>query len=363
MAEQDPKARVCVVGAAGYAGAELCRYILGHPALELTMVTARAEAAVPLSTLYPGFLGLSDIVLEAPDPQEIARRADFVFLAVPHTAAFTLAPKLLAANVCVIDLSADFRLKDQSVYEEWYGVSHDAPELLAHAVYGLPELNRPALSVLAERHQKGEPVLVAAPGCYPTAAALALVPALQTSAWISSPVIVDAISGVSGAGRAASARTHFCHADESVEAYGVTRHRHTPEIAQSLAWAAGREVPLVFTPHLGPYKRGILATCYLSLVKGATTLSKLREIYEAHYGEAPLVELLSEGTQPNTASVAGSAKAQIALALDEATSTLVATCAIDNLGKGAAAQAIQCANVILGLPEETGLLRSLPPVV
>ena len=354
--------RVCVVGAAGYAGAEVCRYVAGHPAMELVMATARAEAGAALASVYAALIGSTDVVLVEPDAEAIAEASDLAFLAVPHTAALALAPALLSRGVSVVDLSADYRLADPAAYRSWYGTEHTSPELLSEAVYGLPELHRGELAALAARRAAGKAVLVAAPGCYPTAAALACAPFLETGLPISSPVIVDAISGVSGAGRSASARTHFCHADESVEAYGVATHRHTPEIAQSLSWAAGHEVGVVFTPHLGPYKRGILATCYLQTAE-PLTVEEAHAILARRYGDEPLVDVLAIGEQPATAAVEGSAKALLGVAVDARTSTLIITCAIDNLGKGAAAQAVQCANAILGLPEETGLLRSLPPVV
>ena len=355
------KVRACVVGATGYAGVELCRHITVHPLMELAMATDRSAPGTLLSDQYPGLLGVCDIELELPDPAVIARKADIAFLAVPHTAALALAPTLLASGVSVVDLSADYRLSDAKVYEAWYEVEHTSPELLAQTVYGLPELNRDGLLALAERHAAGEAVLVAAPGCYPTASALAAIPALEAGIVTGSKVVVDAISGVSGAGRKPTARTHYCHGDESVEAYGVAGHRHTPEIEQTLTQAAGRDISVVFTPHLAPLSRGLLSTVYLD-VDPSVTPEQVQGIYEDRYADEALVAVVPVGKMPATGSVSGSGRAQVGVALDARTSTLIATCAIDNLGKGAAAQAVQCANIVLGF-DETAALDICAPVV
>ena len=279
---------------------------------------------------------------------------------MPHTASLELTPGLLARGVDVIDLSADYRLHDPAVYEAWYATPHTSPELLSRTVYGLPELFRDGVRALAARRRAGEAVLVAVPGCYPTATALAAAPALASGVATGDLVIADAISGVSGAGRGCNARTHFCHANESVEAYGVAKHRHTPEIEQTLSEVAGREMSVVFTPHLAPLTRGLLSTVYLEAAPDAT-VEDVRAAYERAYEDEPLATVLPSGQMPATASVAGTARAQVGVALDaRRRRTIVASCAIDNLGKGAAAQAVQCANVVLGLPETTGLLAPAP---
>lgn len=356
------KIRACVVGATGYAGIEACRLVLCHPSLELAMATDRKQAGTRLDAVYPAFAGTSDLVLSLPEPDAIAAAADVAFLAVPHTASLALTPELLSRGVTVLDLSADYRLHDPAVYEAWYATPHTSPELLSQTVYGLPELNRAGLSALAERRAAGEAVLVAVPGCYPTATALAAAPALSSGLATGDLVIADAISGVSGAGRAATARTHFCHANESVEAYGVAKHRHTPEIEQTLTEVAGRELSVVFTPHLAPLTRGLLSTVYLEAAPGVTA-ADVQAAYERAYADEPLVTALPAGSMPATSSVFGTARAQVGVALDDRRRrTIVASCAIDNLGKGAAAQAVQCANLVLGLPETAGLFAPAPLV-
>lgn len=354
--------KVCVVGATGYAGVEVCRLVLNHPGMELVMATDRKEAGTRLAAVYPSFEGVTDLELSLPEPEKIAEAADIAFLAVPHTASLALTPQLLAAGVTVLDLSADYRIHDAETYEAWYNTPHTSPELLSQTVYGLPELNRDGLLGLAKKRAAGEAVLVAVPGCYPTATALAASPALAAGLAKGDLVISDAISGVSGAGRGCNARTHYCHANESVEAYGVAKHRHTPEIEQTLSEVAGREMSVVFTPHLAPLTRGLLATVYLEAAEGVTA-EQVQEAYEKAYANEALVTTLAAGSMPATASVFGTARAQVGVALDaRRRRTIIASCAIDNLGKGAAAQAMQCANIILGLPETQGIANPAPLV-
>lgn len=347
------KMRVGVVGAAGYAGAELVRLLLGHPVFELAVITSNADAGVPLADVYPAFTGASDLVFSRHDDPELAA-CDAVFLAVPHTAALKQVPSLLAAGVNVFDLSADYRLDDPAIYEAWYGTLHTSPELLAARAFGLPELFASDLAELAARRAAGEAVLVACAGCYPTATSLAAAPAVRMGLVApGSPVVVDAISGVTGAGKTPSARTHYCHADENLEAYNVCRHRHTPEIEQILG-LPGR---VVFTPHLAPLKRGLLSTVTLVLEPSAAGIdaAELVERYRAFYAGRPCVRVLDAGACPQTASVAGTNGCHVGLALDARTGVLVAMGAIDNLGKGAAGQAVQCANIVMGLDETAGL--------
>lgn len=351
--------RAGVVGAAGYAGVELVRLLLAHPDFELTVITSNADAGTPLASAYPAFTGASDLVFSGHDAPELAG-CDVVFLAVPHTAALAQVPSLLAAGVTVVDLSADYRLSDPAVYETWYGVPHTSPELLAERAFGLPELFADELAALAARHAAGDAVLVACAGCYPTATSLAAAPAVRAGLVApGAPVVVDAISGVTGAGKTPSARTHFCHAEENVEAYNVCCHRHTPEIEQILD-LPGR---VVFTPHLAPLKRGLLSTVTLPLGPAAAdlTVEELVERYRAFYAGRPFVHVLDAGACPQTASVAGSNVCQVGLALDARTGVLVAMGAIDNLCKGAAGQAVQCANIVFGLSEAAGLpVMALP---
>ncbi|MGI6755704.1 MAG: N-acetyl-gamma-glutamyl-phosphate reductase [Atopobiaceae bacterium] len=355
MSAVSGKISVCIVGATGYAGIELVRLVLDHPLFELRMVTDRKAQGTPLKDIYPALRGMSDITLSAPDPDRISEVADVAFLAVPHTASLDLTPELLKRGVSVIDLSADFRLLDPDVYEHWYKTPHTAPELLKQSVYGLPELMRPYLLSLAEKNMAHQAVLVAAPGCYPTATALAAAPALSHGIVSSSLVIVDAKSGVSGAGRTPSERTHFCHASDAVEAYGVASHRHTPEMEQALSHVAGRPIDVVFTPHLVPMIRGLVSTVYME-IKPEVDMAEISQIYSDAYRDDPLVEVLETPQMPSSASVVGSARAQIGVALDaRRRHVLIASAAIDNLGKGAAAQALQCANIIFGLDETLGL--------
>lgn len=353
---------VGIVGAAGYAGVELARILLGHPDFELRAITSNADAGQALGSVYPAFAGVEgagDLVFSTHD-DPVLTTCDAVFLAVPHTAALSAAPGLLDAGVTVIDLSADYRLSDPGTYERWYGVSHTSPELLQDRAFGLPELFAEDLDRAAERHAAGAPALVACAGCFPTATSLAAAPAVRMG-WVAEggPVVVDAISGVTGAGKSANARTHYCSADENVEAYNVCRHRHTPEIEQILG-LAGR---VVFTPHLAPLKRGLLSTVTLPLAPSAASLTAEEAVsaYRSFYEGRPFVRVLDAGQVPKTSSVAGSNACQIGLAVNHEASALIAIGAIDNLCKGAAGQAVQCANIVFGLDERRGLpLVALP---
>lgn len=342
---------VAVIGAAGFAGIEAVRLVLGHPRLELRLATSAADAGKRICDVYPALTGFTDLAFAAPDPQEIAHLASVALLAVPHTAALELVPTLLDAGVTVIDLSADFRLKDAAVYESWYGAVHTAPEMLTEAVFGLPELDRSGLSGAR---------LVACPGCYPTATTLAALPALEAGVVTSSRVIVDAKSGVSGAGRSALSATHYVTVNEAIAPYKVAAHRHTPEIEQTLSSAAGRPIGVVFSPHLVPMTRGLLSTVYLDVAPGFSAQDALA-LYRARYAAEPFVHMKDAGQMPSTAEVRGTNRAVIGVTVDARTGTLIAACAIDNLGKGAAGQAIQCANAVLGYPETEGL-ESIPQI-
>lgn len=351
-----------VVGAAGFAGIELVRILATHPAFELKAATSDALAGTPIADAYPAFRGSIHLRFTSHDEANLSA-CDVVFLAVPHTAALDTAAELIDQGVSVVDLSADFRLEDATVYEKWYEVNHTQPELLAKRAFGLPELFPADLAEAAYAHGQGEAVLVGCAGCYPTATSLAAAPALRLGiADPSGTVIADAISGVTGAGKKCSERTHFCFANENLEAYGVATHRHTPEIEQILGIAG--EGRLVFTPHLAPLNRGLLSTVNIPLPKDGALPSTEEVVaaYREFYAASPLVTVLDAGKQPRTASVAGTCRAQIGLAVNEAASMLIATGAIDNLGKGAAGQAVQCANVVFGLPEDAGLNAIAQPV-
>ena len=353
--------KVGVVGAAGYAGAELVRLLLAHPDFELAAITSNADAGQPLASVYPSFAGVSDLVFTTHDDPAI-KQLDAAFLAVPHTAALAAVPGLLAAGVSVFDLSADYRLSDPAVYEAWYATKHTSPELLATRAFGLPELFPADLDRAVADHAAGNATLVACAGCYPTATSLAAAPAVRAG-WVapSGPVVVDAISGVTGAGKSCNARTHYCSADENVEAYGVCKHRHTPEIEQIL----GLTDRVVFTPHLAPLKRGLLSTVTLPLTAEAAASLDIEQVvdrYRSAYEGCAFVRVLDAGQQPRTASVVGTNAAQVGLALNKRAGVLVATGAIDNLCKGAAGQAIQCANIVFGLEERRGLPTLACPV-
>lgn len=352
--------RAGVVGATGYAGVELVRIISGHPRMQLTRLTSTKEAGTRIDDLYPGLVGICGLELVPPDAADLASACDVVFLAVPHTASLAMTPKLVAAGVAVVDLSADFRLADPAVYERWYETPHTSPDLLAQAVYSIPELNRDQVIALGKRGPS-QPRIVANPGCYPTAATLAAAPLLRRSGTVdlSAPLIVDAASGVSGAGRTASARTHFCSADESYQAYGVGKHRHLPEIIQNMSRLAGEPVNAVFTPHLASMKRGILATVYVTLARDVDA-EEIHAMFDADYAQERFVHVLPLGVQPATASVCGTENVQIGVALATGTRIAVITSAIDNLVRGAAGQAVQNANLLCGMDEFLGLDTPMP---
>ena len=346
---------VAVVGASGYTGIELVRLLLGHEGFELVAATSDSGQGQLLSQAYPALYGQTDLRF-SPMASLEGLDLDAVFLAVPHTAAMEITPYFLGRGISVFDLSADFRLRDPLVYEQWYGHAHTAPGLLPMAVYGLPELYRSNLREVAEQRQAGYgPALVACPGCYPTASALAIAPAIAAGAMLPDhPVIINAISGASGMGKQATEASHFISINEDMRAYNVGSHRHTPEIAQTLSTEAGHPVKVQFTPHLVPISRGLLATVTLSLLPNLSQ-EIFDTIYSAAYADEPFAKLLPDGQMPQTSSVRGSNMAQIGIRFDAGTDQLVACCAIDNLGKGASSQAVQCANIIFGYPETTGL--------
>ena len=344
--------KVGVMGAAGFAGAELVRLLIAHPNFELSVITSNADAGQPLANVYPAFEGVSNLTFSSHDNPMLAE-CDAVFMAVPHTAAMASAPKLLEQGVSVFDLSADYRLSDPAVYEQWYSAKHTSPELLSERAFGQPELFAQDLAQAAAKRESA-PVLVACAGCYPTATSLAAAPAVRMGFVANQgPVIVDAVSGMTGAGKSANARTHFCNADENLEAYSMSGHRHTPEIEQIL----GMHNRVVFTPHLAPLKRGLLSTVTLPLSEMVANYSdeQIVEQYREFYQGRAFVRVLNAGESPRTASVVGSNACQVGLVMRREAGVLVAVGAIDNLCKGAAGQAIQCANIVFGLTETTGL--------
>ncbi len=350
MGDTERKIRVAVVGASGYTGVELLRLLINHPAVEITALTSESYAGAPIEEVFPSLFGLLTLACNKFDAREVARRADLIFLAVPHNTAMTAAVELLPLDRKIIDLSADFRLRDPAVYRQWYGVDHAAPELLKEAVYALPELYRQQLTAAR---------LAAAPGCYPTAVLLGLLPLVKREIIDPDSLVIDAISGASGAGRKPDLPLHFAELHGNCKAYKVAGHRHTPEIEQELSRCIGREVLVTFTPHLVGTVRGILATMTATLVTSKDA-AQLRALYQEWYRNEPFVRILPEGRMPETKQVRGSNLCDIGLAVDTRTRRIIVVTAIDNLVKGASGQAIQAMNVMMGLDERTGL--QLPPL-
>ncbi len=352
--------RAVVMGASGFAGIQLVHILLAHPEMELVAAASDSLAGQPLAKAYPAFAGITDLAFCTVEEAKAAE-AEVAFLALPHTASLSMAAELVAAGMAVIDLSADFRLKDASVYEQWYGVPHTERALLEGAAFGLPELFGEGLAQAHERWSRGEAVVVGCAGCYPTATSLAAAPLIRAGLLrAGATVVADAISGVTGAGKKPSARTHFCTVNENLSAYGVTTHRHTPEIEQIL----GLQGRLIFTPHLAPLQRGLLSTVTMPLADDAelASIASAQELYRAFYEGCPFVEVLDAGEQPQTSSVVGTNRAHVGVAFDGRTRSVVATGAIDNLGKGAAGQAVQCANILCGFDETAGLEGAALPV-
>ena len=333
--------QVAIAGASGYTGLELLRILLVHPEVEITAVTSEKHDGRPVREIFPGLIDASSLVCHALTKSELARRADVVFTALPHGTAMTTVAEVYDAGKKVIDLSADYRLHDRRVYETTYG-KHERPDLLEKAVYGLPELHREAI-------RKAR--LVASPGCYPTGAILALVPLLGRGLINPDSIIIDAKSGVSGAGRNPSQDMLFSEVQGSIKAYKVGEHRHTPEIEQALSLAAGREITVSFTPHLVPMNRGILSTIYVTPRPGAD----LAGAYAAAYKDEPFVRVLPHAQLPATGHVLGSNYCFIGWKEDPRTGRAVIVSAIDNLVKGASGQAVQAMNLLCGLAETAGL--------
>lgn len=333
--------KVGIVGGTGYTGVELLRLLAGHPQAALTAITSRRDAGTAVADMFPSLR--RRIALKFTDPRESSLGdCDVVFFATPNGVAMEQTRPLLDAGVRVIDLAADYRIRDGALWEKWYGMKHASPDLIAEAVYGLPELNR-------DKIRKAR--LVANPGCYPTAVQLGFFPLLKAGIVDADHLIADAKSGVSGAGRKAELNILFSEAADNFKAYGVTGHRHLPEINQGLNQVAGKPVRLVFVPHLTPMIRGIHATLYARL----TAEADLQGLYEKHYAGEPFVDVLPAGTHPDTRSVRGVNMCRIAVHRPQGGDMVVVLSVIDNLVKGAAGQAIQNMNLMLGLPETMGL--------
>jgi N-acetyl-gamma-glutamyl-phosphate reductase len=348
--------RVAVVGASGYSGEELVRLLLRHPHFELTAVTSRQSAGQTIAQVFPKFAHIPaarEIKFTEPKVDAIVDSADLVFLALPHGLATEFALPLVDRGCEVIDLSADFRLRSAAVYQEFYGHAHPAPEWLAQAVYGLPEIYRD--EIRAAR-------LIASPGCYPTSILLPTLPLLRAGLVRSDSIIADSLSGVSGAGRKAELDYLFCECNESVRAYGIPKHRHLSEIEEQLALAVGGAVTIQFTPHLIPVNRGILTTLYLTPTpdaRGANAAAfgeAVAACFDAAYCREPFVRLLRGQALPDTKNVVGTNVLELAWRVDPRTGRLILVSAEDNVVKGAGGQAVQSANILSGLPETAGLM-------
>ncbi len=337
--------KVGIVGGTGYTGVELLRLLAQHQQVELRAITSRADAGMAVSQMFPSLRGHVNLCFSHPEEAHL-EQCDLVFFATPNGIAMQQARALLDAGVRVIDLAADFRIRDVAVWEKWYGMSHACPELVAESVYGLPEVNR---------EQIKQARLVANPGCYPTAVQLGFIPLLEAGLVDISNLIADAKSGVSGAGRKAEVGILFSEASDNFKAYGVAGHRHLPEIRQGLAKVAQHEVGLTFVPHLTPMIRGIHATLYARLEQDAD----LQALFERRYGGEAFVDVMPAGSHPETRSVRGANHCRIAVHQPQQGNTVVVLAVIDNLVKGAAGQAVQNMNIMFGLPE-TAALTNIP---
>jgi N-acetyl-gamma-glutamyl-phosphate reductase len=333
-----------IIGVTGYTGQELIRILLAHPQVRLRALYSRSAAGKSISELFPEFSGRLDLVCSKPDIKDISDKCDLVFLALPHTTSMDFVPKLLKAGKRVIDLSADYRIKDVMVYEKFYQHKHKDKEGLKNSVYGLPELNRAKIKKAR---------LVANPGCYPTAAILALAPLTAFNLIDTDSIIIDAKSGVSGAGKKLAEGFLFSEANEDFKAYKVGNHQHMPEICQSLSSLAGKKVAVTFVPHLLPLNRGILETIYVKKIKAKSRIAMI-ELYKRFYKKEPFVRIKREGNFPRLKDVAGTNFCDIGIKEDK--DKVIIISAIDNLVKGASGQAVENMNIMYGLPESLGLL-------
>lgn len=341
--------QIGIVGGTGYTGVELIRLLIAHPEVEIKIITSRSEAGKPVSELFPNLRGACELTFSEPNIKTLSS-CDLVFFATPNGTAMKMVPELLAEGVKVIDLAADFRIKDIEVWQQWYGMEHSCSDMVAEAVYGMPEINR---SEIAKAR------LVANPGCYPTAVTLGFMPLLEAGIVDAGSLIADAKSGVSGAGRGASVANLLCETTESFKAYAVNGHRHLPEITQTLTTIMDKQVGLTFVPHLTPMVRGIEATLYARLTDSGQNLQSL---YQARYENELFVDVLPEGQVPETRSVKGSNLCRMSVFQPQGGDVVVVSSVIDNLVKGAAGQAIHNMNIMCSLAENTGLtLTALLP--
>ena len=342
--------RVGIIGSTGYAGQELVRILLGHKEAEIRWFGSRSYVDHPYASVFQNMFQLVPDICKGEDLDKLCEEVDVVFTATPQGLCASLVSEEVLSKIKVIDLSADFRIKDVKVYEEWYGIEHKSPQFIDEAVYGLCEFNREKIK---------DARLVANPGCYPTCSFLTIYPMAKAGLIDMKSVIIDAKSGTSGAGRGAKVANLYCEVNESIKAYGVASHRHTPEIEEQLTYASGQETIINFTPHLVPMNRGILVTAYANLTKDISE-EEVRALYAKAYEKEEFVRLLPEGICPETRWVEGSNYVDVNFKLDPRTNRILMMGAMDNLVKGAAGQAVQNMNLMFGLPENTGLL--MPPV-
>ncbi|WP_432381721.1 N-acetyl-gamma-glutamyl-phosphate reductase [Duganella sp. P38] len=338
--------KVGIVGGTGYTGVELLRLLAVHPDVELTAITSRKEDGLPVADMFPSLRGRVNLKFSSPENADLSK-CDVVFFATPHGVAMAQAPELLKAGVKVIDLAADFRIKDKAVFEKWYKIEHSCPELLEQAAYGLAELNREDIKKAS---------LVANPGCYPTTMQLGYYPLLKAGVIDAAGLIADCKSGVSGAGRKAEIGTLFSEASDNFKAYGVAGHRHTPETSAQLQKFTADKVGLVFTPHLVPMIRGMHSTLYARLTKDISN-EELQQLFEDQYKDSAFVDVMPFGSHPETRSTRGSNMLRLALHRPDNGNTVIVLVVQDNLVKGASGQAVQCMNLMFGLEETTGLTQ------
>lgn len=343
--------KVGIIGATGYAGGELVRILLNHGNAEIVWYGSRSYIDRKYADVYRNFFKLVDHVCSGDNLAELAKQVDVIFTATPQGYLASLLNEEILSGVKIVDLSADYRIRDVSVYEHWYGIEHKSPQFIQEAVYGLCEINRDRIT---DRTR-----LVANPGCYTTCSILSLYPLVKEGLVEPESIIIDAKSGTSGAGRGAKVQNLFCEVNENMKAYGVTTHRHTPEIEEQLGYAGNCDVTVTFTPHLVPMNRGILVTAYASLRKKSDgslpDYEEIRKAYDKYYEKEHFIRVLDQGVCPETKWVEGSNYVDVNFAVDRRTGRVIAMGALDNLVKGAAGQAVQNMNLLFGLPENTGL--------
>ncbi|OGV96695.1 MAG: N-acetyl-gamma-glutamyl-phosphate reductase [Nitrospinae bacterium RIFCSPLOWO2_02_FULL_39_110] len=337
--------KIGVLGASGYTGLELIRILLNSKQVKISAITSEKYTRTNISDIFPFFKGRLDLIYETLSPEVISEKCDFVFSALPHKTSMSVIPSLLKAGKKAVDLSADYRLKSPDIYKEWYKEEHTSPELLGSAIYGIPELKRKKIKAAS---------LVANPGCYPTSVILALAPLIKENIINTDSIIIDSKSGVTGAGRKVEEALLFAECNENFKSYSLASHRHTPEIEQEISEIAGKKIKITFVPHLLPVNRGILSTIYSDLISDLTS-DKILKIYENFYKGERFIRIMGHGKSPQLRSVLGSNYCDIGFQIDRRTKRIIVISAIDNLVKGAAGQAVQNMNIMLGFEEYAGL--------